>query len=451
MNWNRILAELLIPGCRHADIYVEKVTSSVVSMEDNRLERVITGSEEGVGLRIIAGNRTSYAHTNLMDEGRVLSLAREIAGMTAGGGESFRLPADVPRPVLPSRLDALETARKIALVRLANDVARKFHPSIRQVLVSLAERKQELVIYGPGREAEGTRRETVMIVQAVAVEKDVMERGYEAVGCSEASGFLDEAAAEGLARKAAGRAVKILSAGPAPAGTMPVVLSAEAGGTMVHEAIGHGLENDLAGQGFSVYAGKIGEMVASASVSVVDDPTLPGKRGSYAFDDEGIPSRRNVLVENGRLRGFITDLLSAARFGGEPTGNGRRQSFRHPPISRMSNTLILPGESDPADVIRRTDTGLFVVKMGGGQVNTVNADFVFEVSEGYLLEGGEVGPPVRGALLIGNGPEVLKEIDLVGSDLGFGIGTCGKEGQGVPIADAQPTLRIPRLTVGGRI
>jgi TldD protein len=317
--------------------------------------------------------------------------------------------------------------------------------------VILREKEQELTILSPDREARGTRYGTVMAVQVVAAENSRLERGYEVDGLSRPSGYMDEAYVEELALKAAVRAVKVLKADPAPAGEMPVVLSAEAGGTMIHEAIGHGLENDLAGQGFSVYSGKVGEKVASPLITVVDDPTIPEKRGSYAFDDEGIPARRNVLVEEGRLVRFISDILSSFRYGGSMTGNGRRQSFRHPPIPRMSNTLIAPGQADPQEIIRDTDRGLLVTKMGGGQVNTVNGDFVFEVSEGYRLEKGRKGPPVRGALLIGNGPAILKEIDAVGRDLGYGVGTCGKEGQGVPVADAQPTLRIPRMVVGGRL
>ncbi len=450
MDWPRLLDRLLVPGCGYADIYLEKVDHALVSMEDDRLEKVIGGREEGAGLRAIFGFHTHYAHTNILDETTLSRLAGEIIRGSAAAGEPIRPPSGPAVPDLPGG-GSLDTPRKIALVRLANEVARKHHPAVRQVLVTLSEKRQELSIFRPGGEAAGTRRETVMLVQTVAAKGDAMERGYEVLGRSEGSGWLDEAAVEELAKKSAGRAVMMLEAGSAPAGTMPVVISSEAGGTMVHEAIGHGLEKDLAGQGFSVYAGKIGARVASPLVSVADDPTLPGRRGSYAFDDEGTPSRRNILVDGGVLAEFISDILSAARYGGRPTGNGRRQSFRHPPIARMSNTMILPGADDPRDIVSDTGSGLYVVKMGGGQVNTVNGDFVFEVSEGYLLEGGGIGRPVRGALLIGNGPAVLREIDAVGRDLGFGVGTCGKDGQGVPVADAQPTLRIPRLTVGGRL
>ena len=255
---------------------------------------------------------------------------------------------------------------------------------------------------------------------------------------------------EEVAEVAARRSLLMLSARKAPMGRMAVVLSSEAGGTMIHEAIGHGLEADLAQQGLSVYSKKIGEKVASSLITVVDDPTLPQKRGSYAFDDEGVASRRTILVEEGILKGYLYDRLSAFEDGVESSGNGRRESYQDKPIPRMSNTMILPGKMGPEEIVHSVEKGLFVKKMGGGQVNTVNGDFIFEVNEGYLIEKGSVGEAVRGAILIGNGPQVLKEIDMVGNDLGFGIGTCGKDGQGVPVSDAQPTLRIPELVVGGQ-
>lgn len=220
---------------------------------------------------------------------------------------------------------------------------------------------------------------------------------------------------------------------------------------MVHEAVGHGLEADLAQQGLSVYTGKIGETIASPLITVVDDSTLPGKRGSFAFDDEGTGSKRRVLIENGVLKGYMYDRLTAMKDGVTSTGNGRRESYRHQPIPRMTNTLIVPGDGNPEGIIKSVEKGLFVKKMGGGQVNTVNGDFVFEVSEGYLIEKGSIGEMLRGATLTGNGPEVLRMIDMVGNDMGFSIGTCGKDGQGAPVSDAQPTLRIPEMIVGGHI
>jgi TldD protein len=232
---------------------------------------------------------------------------------------------------------------------------------------------------------------------------------------------------------------------------MGVVLSSEAGGTMIHEAVGHGLEADLAQQNLSVYSGKLGQTVASPIITVLDDGTISGKRGSSFFDEEATRTERTVLIENGVLKNYMYDRLSAMKDVKQSTGNGRRESYHFRPIPRMSNTMIAPGKTPPDDIVKSLEKGLFVKKMGGGQVNTVNGDFVFEVTEGYLIEKGKVGEPVRGATLTGNGPEVLKSIDMVGTDLGFAIGTCGKDAQGVPISDAQPTLRIPEIVVGGGV
>jgi TldD protein len=243
----------------------------------------------------------------------------------------------------------------------------------------------------------------------------------------------------------------MLTARRAPGGRMPVVVSSEAGGTMIHEAIGHGLEADLAGQGLSKFSGLLGRQVASPLVTVIDDATLPGKRGSFRFDDEGTPSARTVLVKDGVLRTYMFDKLSAMREGAQSTGNGRRESYRHRPIPRMTNTFIAPGASEPEDIVRSTARGLLVKRMGGGQVNTVTGEFVFDVQEGYLIENGAQGEAVRGATLTGNGPDVLMNIDMVGSDLGFAIGTCGKDAQGVPVSDAMPTVRIAEMVVGGEV
>jgi TldD protein len=283
----------------------------------------------------------------------------------------------------------------------------------------------------------------------VAQEGSVTQTGYEPLGAQQGFELFDAASPEDLALKAAARGVMMLGARKSPAGQLPVVLSSEAGGTMVHEAIGHGLEADLVQAGTSVYQGRIGETVASELVTVLDDATIPFARGSFSFDDEGTPAQRTVLVEKGILKGYMYDRLSGMKDGCASTGNGRRESYRARPIVRMTNTLIAPGESNPDEIVRSVANGLFVRRMGGGQVNTVNGNFVFEVSEGYLIENGVVGEPVRGATLTGNGPEVLKKITMVGSDLGFGIGTCGKDGQGVPVSDAQPTLLISGITVGG--
>jgi TldD protein len=287
--------------------------------------------------------------------------------------------------------------------------------------------------------------------QVVAKHEDQMESSYETDGGYVGLEFLEGNHAYELGKEAALRVVKLLNAVPAPSGTMPVVLAAEAGGTMIHEAVGHGLEADLACNGLSVYQNKIGQQVCSPLVSVYDDGTLIARRGSYAFDDEGTPSQPNVLIENGILKSYMVDRLSSMKFDIPATGNGRRETFRNKPIVRMTNTYIAPGKDQPDQILKDTQWGIYVKSMGGGQVNTVTGDFVFAVTEGYLIKNGQLGSAIRGATLVGNGPKALSMIDRVGNDLGFATGTCGKEGQGAPVTDAQPTLRIPELTVGGEV
>jgi TldD protein len=296
---------------------------------------------------------------------------------------------------------------------------------------------------------EDERTRIRFTVNAVAAEGAVIQTGFEALGTTVGfSTSFKEHPPEELAFAAAQRASALVRAKPAPAGRMPVVLSGEAGGTMVHEACGHGLEADLVQKGLSVYGGKTGQ-VAAESVTVIDDATLPGKYGSYLFDDEGVRSRPVVLIENGCLKDFLYDRKTAVKEGRESNGHGRRESYQHKPIPRMANTYIDSGKVPPEEIIRQVKSGLLVRKMGGGQVNTTNGDFVFEVAEGYLIRDGDVGRLVRGATLTGNGPGVLKSVAMVGKDLGFTIGTCGKDGQGVPVSDAQPTLLIPEMIVGG--
>jgi TldD protein len=444
-----------------SEVFYERSRSTLCLLEDGRVEKVITGLDEGLGLRAIFDGRTSYGYTNDLDRGALEELARGVAA-AAGRGEGEPPVLELLRPKVAAwrvRLeppDRAPVAGKVALLRRADEAARALDERIRQVKVAYRDRVQEVLIANSdGLLVEDERVQLVFMVQVVAGDGRRIETGYEAVGGFRGLDFFKEVPPERVAEVAARRAVQNLSARRAPGGTMPVVLGAEAGGTMVHEAVGHGLEADLAGEGLSVYTGRVGEKVASELVSVVDDATLPGQRGSFLVDDEGTPASRTVLIEAGVLKGYLSDRLSRLKYKakykamGELTGNGRRESYRHKPIPRMTNTFIAAGQADPEEIIRATPRGLFVRKMGGGEVNTVNGDFVFEVTEGNLIEDGEVGEPVRGATLTGNGPRVLQMIDMVGSDLGWSIGTCGKEGQGAPVSDGQPTLRIPEIIVGG--
>ncbi|HHO75944.1 MAG TPA: TldD/PmbA family protein, partial [Deltaproteobacteria bacterium] len=358
------------------------------------------------------------------------------------------------RSMVLSRIDPARVAceKKIDMVKKAEETAWKQDTSVVQVKVMYGDSSRNvLVANSNGFVSKDKRESLIFVVQGVVAKDSLMETGYEPVGGARGFELLEEIPPEEIALLAIQRALKTLHARKAPAGTMPVVLSSDAGGTMVHEAIGHGLEADLAGEGLSVYSSQIGNMVASPAITVIDDGTIEGLRGSMGYDDEGNPTTRTVLVDKGILRTYLTDFMTARRFNLPLSGNGRRESYRHRPIPRMTNTLIHPGEMNPAEIVAMVDKGIFVKKMGGGQVNTVTGDFVFSVAEGYLIERGKVGQPIRGATLIGNGPKILNSIEYVGNDLGYGIGTCGKDGQGCPVADAQPTLLIPEITVGGQI
>ena len=449
-----ILRRALAAGGDFADIYYEDVAFTTVVCDDGKVERVLAAVDRGIGIRVISEFCTAYAYTNQLSEEALLKLADTVSRGVRGGpfrGE-INLCERIKGAGFPVGIhpDQIPLAEKVAQVNRADRAARGFDSRVRQVMAVYRDSQMTAQTANSlGEFHEESVIATLFMVQVVAQDGAVTQTGYEPLGAERGFELFDQASPEDLALKAAARAVRMLSARKSPGGVLPVVLSSEAGGTMVHEAIGHGLEADLVQAGSSVYRGRIGETVASELVTVVDDATIPYARGSHGFDGEGTPGQRTVLVENGVLKGYLYDRLSAMKDGCASTGNGRRESYRARPIVRMTNTLIAPGKSDPAGIVGSVASGLFVRRMGGGQVNTVTGDFVFEVSEGYLIENGVVGEPVRGATLTGNGPEVLKKITMVGNDLGFGIGTCGKDGQGVPVSDAQPTLLISGITVGG--
>jgi TldD protein len=450
----KVVSILLSSGGEFADLYYQDMTARHVEAESGQIERISTTREKGVGLRLIRQGVTHFATTVDLAPDSLLELASALA---SGAGPTGKPPkvqlSELPPGPLPMGEDpaGIPLEEKGKLVMEALKALDGFDRRLAQVKSVYRDTSLSILIANSdGTLAEDKRSYGVFLVQVVAADGNHVQVGYEPVGGTGGySMFRDMDPAE-VAMTAAGRALTMLEAPEAPAGKMPVILSSAAGGTMIHEAVGHGLEADLTGRKLSVYAGKIGEQVASPIITVVDDPTLPGRRGSYNIDDEGVAASKTVLVDEGILKAYMSDKQSVLRDGIPATGNGRRQSFRNWPIPRMSNTIIEPGKHDPDEIVRSVDRGLLVLKMGGGQVNTVTGDFVFEVSEGYMINGGEVEGAVRGATLAGNGPEVLKSVDMVGSDLCFGLGTCGKEGQGVPVGDAQPTIRIPEIVVGGR-
>ena len=450
----KVLAALTGKGALYAECFEEETASTLIQLESERIEKLEKTRDSGVGLRMIRPWQTFFASTNSREEDHLKALAKELA-QSAGEPAGQVRQGDLRLARYPFLImvppEGVDMQKKLDLVRSVEASARRMERRIKQVKVLYRDTSQLVRIAGSdGTRVEDRRTQLVLTLLVVAEEAGELQTAYEAMGGFCGFEFLTDERVETFVRSTMERLSALLGAIEAPRGTRTVVLASEAGGTMIHEAIGHGLEADLAMEGLSCFKGMLGEAIAAPLIDVVDDKTLPFRRGTYAFDDEGTASERTVLVEKGVLKNYLFDRFHAMKYGMASTANGRRESFRSKPIPRMSNTLILPGPDDPAGIIASVERGLLVKKMGGGQVDTVRGDFVFEIQEGYLIEKGQVGPMVRNATMMGNGPRVLKEIDMVGNDLGFGIGTCGKDGQGVPVADAQPTLRIPEIIVGGR-
>ncbi len=474
-------------GGEAAELYAERTSSTSLKLDGGRMEEAAGGVDQGVGLSLFDGDSTVYASGNRMDRESLLRLADRLArayaaaapapapgvapapgGAPAQAGaaspESPAAPARQgappaigfhPRPLsmvspvlVPARSVPLE--RKADVLRRADGAARGLDGRVSQVTALYRDTEQEvLVASSDGAWARESRPYITLFVTAVAREGASIRTGTESRSEARGFEFFDTCLPEDVGQEAARQAVQQLGARPAPAGPFTVVLSSRAGGTMIHEACGHGLEADFIQKSLSAYAGKLGQRVASPLVTVVDDGTLPNLRGSSACDDEGTPTTRAVLIERGVLMGFLHSRRTARVMKMSPTGHGRRESYRHLPMPRMRNTLILPGETPPEAILASVTRGVLVCRMGGGEVDVATGNFVFHCSEAYMIRDGKAAEPIRDATLIGNGPEVLASIDMVGRDLGYGVGTCGKEGQRVPVADGQPTLRIPRLTVGG--
>lgn len=451
-----ILNKALEKGGDFAEIYIEDKQTSNILLDNHKIEKINYGRETGAGIRLIADGRTFYVYTNDLSGAGLITAAERVSNGLLNKSQVIKRTLVLQKglsnlPVcfkhIPEEVDFSE---KIENMWKANQIARDLDEDIKQVTVAVGDlHKKVQIANSDGDLVEDESARVRLMVNVIAARNGQVQTAQETAGAVSGWELLDQVSVEDMASTAALRAVKMLSASPAPTGRMPVVMHAEAGGTMIHEACGHGLEADLVQKGLSIFKNKIGSQVASPEVSVVDDATLPGKYGSYRWDDEASPARRNVLIDKGYLQGFLYDRLTAQKDGKEPTGNGRRESYQEKPIPRMSNTFIIPGSDQADQIIRDTSKGLLVKKMGGGQVNTINGDFVFDVQEGYLIEDGGITEPVRGATLIGNGPRSLMDIDRIGRDLGFALGVCGKDGQGVAVGDAQPTIRIRELIVGG--
>ncbi|UCH82459.1 MAG: TldD/PmbA family protein [Nitrospiraceae bacterium] len=444
-------------GADYGDIFIEHQRPLTIQLEDDKIEKLSSGVDAGIGVRVVFGDKSAYAYSNDFSEHSLFDIAETVSRAVKDKDKADRT-FDLTKINPLVNFDIIrnpgdvDMTRKISLVENANRAAKNISSSISQVSVIYRDTIQDVCIAtSDGIIAEDERIYSLALIHVIAADGDLLQTGYESVGGMAGFEIFEENPFEQTAVKAAKKAVSMLKAKKAPGGRMPVVIASEAGGTMIHEAIGHGLEADLVQQGLSVYSDKVGEKIASSLVTIIDDSTLAGRRGSFRFDDEGVPSQRTVLVDKGILKGYMYDVMTSLKGKVPSTGNGRRQSYRNRPIPRMTNTFIAPGEGSPEKIVKSVDKGFFVKKMGGGQVNTVTGEFVFEVSEGCIIEKGDIGEPLRGATLIGNGPEILKSIDMVGDDIGFDIGTCGKDAQGVPVSDAMPTIRIPEMVIGGKV
>ncbi len=452
----RALQEALATGGEFAEVFAEDRRGSVLALDDGRVEDISSGWERGAGIRVVVGNTTGFAHTSDLTERGLLAAAEAASAAARGGGGGTRevalsrshTPSPSPTEILPA---SVVKADKVALLRRADDAARAAGGSIRQVNANYRDgRRQVLVANSEGVFVADDQVRVRFAVSAVANGDTGMQTGGESVGATMGFEMFDRQNVETLARSAGERALLKLRARPAPSGTMPVVIKSGSGGVLFHEACGHGLEADHIAKATSVFTGRVGEEVASSLVTLVDDGTMSHEWGALAIDDEGHPTSRNVLIENGVLTDYMWDWLRARKEGRPMSTNGRRESYKHLPMVRMTNTFLVNGEEDPEEIVRQTPRGVYVAKLGGGQVNTTTGDFVFGMTEAYLIEDGRLTEPIRDANLIGNGPQVLRDIDVIGNDFSMGWpGTCGKQGQGVPVGMGQPTLRVRALTIGG--
>ena len=450
------LSEALATGGEFAEVFVEDRKSSSALLDDGKVEELTSGRTRGAGIRVVVGETTGFAHTSDLSEAGLAKAARAAAAAarSGGGGRKVvpleRVDAPAPHEVLVLPETVAKTA-KVELLGRADEAARAAGSAISQVSARYADgRRRILVANSDGLLAGDDQVRTRFAVSCVAVGDTGMQTGFESVGRPIGFELFDEYEVDALARTAANRALIKLAAQPAPSGSMPVVIGPGGGGVLFHEACGHGLEADLVAKQASVFRNRVGEQVAHPEVTLIDDGTMAREWGAYAIDDEGRPAQRNVLIENGVLTDYMWDLLRARKEGRESSGNGRRQSYQHLPMVRMTNTYLANGTENPADIIAGTERGVYVAHLGGGQVNTATGDFVFGMSEAYLIVNGEIGPPIREGNLIGNGPEVLAGIEALGNDFAMGSpGTCGKDGQGVPVGDGTPTLRVASMTIGG--
>lgn len=452
-----VLGEVAGPGIDAADLYFQSQVSESWVLEDGIVKEGSFNLDQGVGVRAQSGEKTGFAYSNAISLDALQQAARAARSISRAGQQgrvqAFVSPQVTQLYAQDNPLDVIGRAEKVELLQRIDRATRALDPRIKQVTVSLAGVWDRILVAAHDGSLSADIRPLVRFNVSVIVEQNGRRErgGHGGGGRTDYRYFLSEDRAMGYAREALRQALVNLEAVAAPAGTLPVVMGAGWSGVLLHEAVGHGLEGDFNRKGSSAYSGKVGEKVASSRCTIVDDGTLAERRGSLSVDDEGTPTQCTTLIENGVLKGYMQDKLNARLMGVAATGNGRRESYAHLPMPRMTNTYMLAGESDPEEIIRSVKKGIYCANLGGGQVDITSGKFVFSTSEAYLIEDGKITAPVKGATLIGNGPEAMSRVSMVGNDLALdsGVGTCGKDGQSVPVGVGQPTLKIDAITVGG--
>ena len=458
----KVLDTAMASQVDYADLYFEHTHFESVSLEEGLVKKANRSLSQGCGVRVVTGDKTGYAHTDELDVSRLIEAARAARVIASGDGQRHTADLSVGsrRNLYPVPAPAIERPLedKLALLRRADEIARSIDPRIKQVQASFATELKTVAIVASDGTVVGDRRPLCRLnISCIASDGTQRQSGGEGGGGRVGFEWFfeqdrhQEERFVHFVRESARKALLMLDAVPAPAGTLPVVLGPGWPGILLHEAIGHGLEGDFNRKGTSAFANRLGSQVASPLCTVVDDGTIADRRGSLNVDDEGTPTQRTTLIENGILKGYLQDKLNARLMGVSPTGNGRRESYAHIPMPRMTNTFMLSGSSESKDIVGSVKNGLYAVSFGGGQVDITSGKFVFSMSEAYLIENGEITLPVKGATLIGDGPEVLKRVSMVANDLALdkGVGTCGKEGQSVPVGVGLPTILVDGITVGG--
>jgi TldD protein len=452
----KLLSTALSMGGDFAEVYIQRSQSTSIPFEERKIRAAEARITQGVGIRVISGERTGYAYSDNLEMDVLLEVARVAAHIAKGQGREH--PVHVTAQLAPDyykvEIDPAERPirEKMNLLKRANKAAYSYDPRIKQVDIYYGDDERDIIVAN----SEGlwvADHQTMLriMVRCLATQKGISRSGSYGGGGRIGMEYFSKTSPEDIAREAARIAVVQLDAVPAPAGMMPVVIKGGWGGVLLHEAVGHGLEADFIRKGTSIFTGRVGEKVASELCTLVDDATIPNARGTVNIDDEGTPGMRKVLVEKGILKGFMTDRLNSRLLKIPLTGNGRRQSYHDYPIPRMTCFFLDKGESDPEEIVRSVERGIYAANFSGGQVDITNGNFTFSITEGYLIENGKITQPIRGATLIGNGPDILTKIVMVGNDLTLdpGIGTCGKDGQSVPTTVGMPTVKVSEMTVGG--